>query len=63
MTSAEHIAESLNFLLLRKEKDVLVLTVREIATFNQDKTTSKTCILQHSGLASESLALMLLKLT
>ena len=38
----EHIAESLNFLLLQKEKEVLVLTLREIATFNQDKTNSKT---------------------
>ena len=37
MTS-EHIAESLNFLLLQKEKEVLVLTLREIATFNQGKT-------------------------
>ena len=38
----KHIAESLNFLLLQKEKEVLVLTLREIATFNQDKTNSKT---------------------
>ena len=38
----EHIAESLNFLLLQKEKEVLVLTLREIATFNQDETNSKT---------------------
>ena len=62
MTS-EHIVESLNFLLLQMEKEVLVLTLRETATFNQDKTNSKTCILQHSGLASESLVLRLLKLT
>ena len=62
MTS-EHIAESFNFLLLQKEKEVLVLTLREIATFNQDKANSNTCILQRSGLACESLVLMLLKLT
>ena len=64
MTS-KRIAESLNFLLLQKEKEVLVLTLREIVTFNHDETNSKTCILQlqHSGVASESLVLILLKLT
>ena len=53
MTS-KHFAESLNFLLLQKEKEVLVLTLQEIATFNHDKTNSKT---------TENLVLMLLKLT
>ena len=61
MTS-EQIDESLNYLLLQMEKGVLVLTLRKITTFNQDKTNSKTCILLSSGLASESLLLMLLKL-
>ena len=37
MTS-EHIAESLNFLLLQKEKEVLVLTLWEITTFNEGRT-------------------------
>ena len=63
LMTSEHIAETPNYLLLEMEKEVLVLTLGENATFNQDETNSKTCILQCSGLASESLDLMLLKLT
>ena len=58
---ADHIAESPNYLLLQEEKEVLVLTLWEIPTFNRDKTYVKTFRLQLSRLASESLVLMLLK--
>ena len=42
---AEHINETLNYLLLLEEKEVLVLTVWAIITLNQDKTDSRLAVL------------------